>query len=105
MLCDVMMCSRCGSRRQITNTKFFSLTLPISSTSSFPSIIIETPWWRLDPTCRKNYYSLFKTFNLYSECSFPVNTTLVDCLREFTAADEIEGVSCKGFPSPSSIHS
>ena len=31
MLCDVMMCSRCGSRRQITNTKFFSLTLPISS--------------------------------------------------------------------------
>lgn len=35
MLCDVMMCSRCGSRRQITNTKFFSLTLPISSTFYF----------------------------------------------------------------------
>ena len=36
MLCDVMMCSRCGSRRQITNTKFFSLTLPISSFNFSP---------------------------------------------------------------------
>ena len=62
----------------------------------FPPSSKETPWWRLDPTCRKNYYSLFKTFNLYSDCSLPVNTTLLDCLREFTAADEIEGVNCKG---------
>lgn len=97
MLCDVMMCLRCGSRRQITNTPFVSISLPIASTSFTILIITETPWWRMDPTCRKNYYALFKSFNLYHECNLPVNSTLVDCLREFTSPDDIEGVSCKGY--------
>lgn len=97
MLCDVMMCLRCGSRRQITNTPFVSISLPIASTSFIILIITETPWWRIDPTCRKNYYALFKSFNLYHECNLPVNSTLVDCLREFTSPDDIEGVSCKGY--------
>ena len=31
LLSDVMVCSRCGSRRQIRNTPFSALILPITS--------------------------------------------------------------------------
>lgn len=30
LLSDVMVCSRCGSRRQIRNTPFSALTLPVT---------------------------------------------------------------------------
>ena len=31
LLSDVMVCSRCGSRRQIRNTPFSAVTLPVTS--------------------------------------------------------------------------
>ena len=36
LLSNVMICSRCGSRRQIRNVPFFSLSIPIARSSLFP---------------------------------------------------------------------
>lgn len=88
LLSSLIICSRCGSRRQINSTPFFSLSIPI----------VDTPWWRVDPACRQCYKNLFKQFDIAASCSNPVHPTLLDCLREFTAYDEVEGVACKGYP-------
>lgn len=87
LLSNLIICTRCGSRRQIRNTPFFSLSIPI----------VNTPWWRMDASCRHSFKSLFQLFDIQYSCDNPVHPTLLDCLREFTASDEVDGVSCQGF--------
>lgn len=87
LLSNLIICTRCGSRRQIRNTPFFSLSIPI----------VNTPWWRMDASCRQTFKSLFRLFDIQYSCDNPVHPTLLDCLREFTASDEVDGVSCQGF--------
>lgn len=86
LLSSLIICSRCGCRRQINNTPFFSISLPI----------VDTPWWRVDADCRHQYKFLFKQFRISYLCNNTVNPTLFDCLREFTAYDEVDEVTCTG---------
>ena len=62
----------------------------------FIGLGVDTPWWRLDPSCRQSYKALFHQFNMAYACDNPVHSTLLDCLRDFTAATELEGVRCEG---------
>ena len=87
LLSSLIICSRCGCRRQISNTPFFSLSLPI----------VDTPWWRIDTKCRQQYKALFKQFHLSYVCNNTVNPTLFDCLRAFTLYDEVDDVTCTGY--------
>ena len=43
LLSNVMICSRCGSRRQIRNVPFFSLSIPIARSPLFPPFHPDCP--------------------------------------------------------------
>ena len=59
----------------------------------------------MDASCRQTFKSVFRLFDMQSSCDNPIHPTLLDCLREFTASDEVEGVSCQGFSCISSLTS
>ena len=97
LLSNVMICSRCGCRRQIRNVPFFSLSIPIVRPLLLPLSLLEPPSWRLDPSLRR----LAKLFYLQLADSFglsnPLHPTLLDCLRRYTAPDEVDDVRCEGY--------
>ena len=101
LLSNVMICSRCGSRRQIRNVPFFSLSIPIARSPLFPPFLsLETPPWRLDPSSRHQCKLFYRLLTDTQDFVSPVHPTLLDCLRQYTAPDDVDDVQCEGSPPP-----
>ena len=69
---------------------------PDRPSSSRPPFPLETPLWRLDPSCRRRGQFFYRALTDQADFASPLHPTLLDCLRKYTAPDEVDGVRCEG---------